>query len=211
MTSHEKALVATVLGCLMFLSAGCSSSTLVDEWSDPSYHEPPLKKILVMDISTDLAKRRIWEDAFSGELSQFGVHAMSSYRIFPGALPDTGRVIEAIQENAFDGVLVTRLLLPDTSSDYVEGSVTTLHKRRFNLRTGYYTYYEQYVQHPAYLDSQITKRRSIDLWVTGNEGTMIWSATSNTPEMRTLDAVRNAVAELVVPELARLGIINSRR
>ena len=211
MKLHEKTVVAMVLGCLMFLSGGCSSSILVDEWNDPSYHEPPLKKILVMDISTNLEKRQIWEDAFSGELSQFGVHAVSSYRIFPGALPDTSRVIEAIRENAFDGVLVTRLLIPDTSSDYVEGSITTLHKRRFNLRTGYYTYYKQYVQHPAYLDSQVTKRRSIDLWVTGNEGRMIWSATSNTPEMNTLDAVRNAVAELVVPELARLGIVNSRR
>jgi hypothetical protein len=211
MRLQEKTVVAIMVGCLMFLSGGCSSSILVDEWRDPSYNEPPLKKILVIDISTDLAKRQIWEDAFSVELSQFGVHAVSSYHIFPGVLPDTSRIVEAIQENAFDGVLVTRLLLPDTSSDYVEGSVTTLHKRRLNLRTGYYTYYEQYVQHPAHLDSQITKRRSIDLWVTGNEGRMIWNATSNTPEMRTLDAVRNAVAELVVPELARVGIINSRR
>ncbi len=211
MKPHRKTIVAAALGCLMVIAGGCSSSVLVDEWSDSSFHEPPLKKILVIAIRKDLTWRQIWEDAFSGELSQYGVQATSSYRLFPVVPPDTSQVIDAIQKNGFDGVLVTRLLLPDTSSDYVGSSVTTLHERRYNLRMGYYTYYEQYVQHPAYIDSQITKRSSIDLWVTGNGGRIIWSATSNTPEMRTLDAVRNAVAELVVPELARLGIVNSRR
>ena len=207
----EKTIMAGALGSLMVLAAGCSSSILVDEWSDPSFREPPLKRILVIDIGKDLSKRQIWEDAFSSELSQYGVHATSSYRLFPDVLPDTAQVLEAIHKNGFDGILVSRLLLPDTSSDYVDSSVTTQQVRRYNLRTGYYTYYEEYVQHPGYLESQITRRRSIEVWTTGKGGRMIWSATSNTPEMRTVEAVRNDIAGLVVDELARLAVINTRR
>ncbi len=207
----EKTIMAGALGSLMVLVAGCSSSILVDEWSDPSFREPPLKRILVIDIGKDLSKRQIWEDAFSSELSQYGVHATSSYRLFPDVLPDTAQVLEAIHKNGFDGILVSRLLLPDTSSDYVDSSVTTQQVRRYNLRTGYYTYYEEYVQHPGYLESQITRRRSIEVWTTGKGGRMIWSATSNTPEMRTVEAVRNDIAGLVVDELARLAVINTRR
>lgn len=211
MELHEKTVLAAALGCLMLLVGGCSSSVLVDEWSDTSFHAPPLKKILVIDITKDLSKRQIWEDAFTDELSESGVHATSSYRLFPGVLPDTNQVIKAIQENGFDGILVTHLLLPDTSSNYVDSSVTTQHVRRYNLRTGYYTYYEQYVQHPAYLDSQITRRRSIEVWSTGKGGRMIWSATSNTRVMRTLEAVRDNIADLVVHELLRHAIIKSGR
>lgn len=213
MKLHEKTIMvmAAALGCLMFLMESCSSSTLVDEWSDPSFHEPPLKKILVFAIRKDLSKRQIWEDAFSDELSEYGVQATSSYRLFPNLLPDTSQVIEAVQENGFDGVLVTRLLLSDTSSDYVDSSVTMQQVQRYNLRTGYYTYYEEYVQHPGYLESQIIRRRSIEVWATGKGGRMIWSATSNTPEMNTIEAVRDDIADLVVHELVRQTIIKSGR
>lgn len=209
MKLHAKPLVVTALGCLMLLIGGCSSSILVNEWSNPSFRVPPLKKILVIDITKNSSKRQIWEDAFSDEFSEYGVHATSSYRLFPDLLPDTAQVLEAIHKEGFDAILVTRVLLPDTSSDYVDSSVTIEHVRRYNLRTGYYTYYRMYVQHPGYLESQITRRRSIEVWATGKGGRLIWSATSNTPAMRTLEAVRDNIAGLVVPELTRLHIIKS--
>ena len=211
MKSYKKTIVMVLFGCLMVLIGSCSSSLLVDEWSDPSFHAPPLKKILVINITKDLSKRQIWEDAFSEELSEYGVHATSSYRLFPLMLPDTNQVVKAIRENGFDGVLVTRPLLADTSSDYVDSSVTTERLRRYNLRTGLYTYYKVYVQHPGYLESRITRRRSIEVWTTGKGGRLIWSATINTPEMRTLEAVRDNIADLVLHELVQQAVIKSGR
>ncbi len=207
MKLYETTIVAAVLLCMMFLIESCSTSILVKEWSDPSFHEPPLKKILVIAIRKDLSKRQIWEDAFADELSQNGVQATSSYRLFPESLPDTSQVIETIQENGFDGILVTRLLLADTSSDYVESSVTTQQVPRYNLRRGYDTYYKEYVRNPVYNESQIIRRRSIDLWFVRNDGRMIWSAISNTSQMNTIEAMRNDIAGLVIPELVRLEII----
>lgn len=211
MKSNKKTIVVALFGCLMVLIGGCTSSVLVDEWSDPSFHAPPLKKLLVIDVTKDLSKRHIWEDAFSDELSEDGVKATSSYRLFPLVLPDTNQVFKAIRENGFDGVLVTRPLLADTSYDYVDSSVTTERVRRYNLRTGYYTYYKVYVQHPGYLESRITRRRSIEVWTTGKGGRLIWSATSNTPEMRTIEAVRDNIGDLVVHELLRRAVVKAGR
>ncbi len=209
MKLDETTIVAVAFGCLMFLMESCSSSTLVDEWSDPSFHEPPLKKILVIAVRKDQFKRQIWEDAFASELLKYGVQATSSYRLFPDALPDTSQVIEAVHENDFDGILVTRILHSDTSFDYVDSSVTRQEVPRYNLREGYDTFYEQYVQNPGYVESQIIRRCSIDVWVVKNEGRIIWSTISNTSETNTIEAVRDDIVGLVVPELARLDIIKS--
>ncbi|MGA9294939.1 MAG: hypothetical protein WBV81_20295, partial [Ignavibacteriaceae bacterium] len=73
MKPDKNFIIAALLFCLMILMESCSSSTLVDVWNDPSYHESPLKNILVIAIRRNPVQRRIWEDAFVGDLSKHGV------------------------------------------------------------------------------------------------------------------------------------------
>jgi hypothetical protein len=211
MKLYKKFIMAAVLCCLMILIESCSSSVLVDVWSDPSYHDSPLKKILIISIRKDPVQRRIWEDAFVGELSKHGVKAISSYNLFPNSLPDTNQVVETVQEKGFDGILVTRLLHKETETHYVESYVTSEMKSRYNpFRKIYSTYYQD-VQHPGYIDSQIVNRRAIEVWVIRNRERIIWGATSNTPERNSIEAVENDIAELVIPELLRNTIIKSEK
>lgn len=209
MKLYKKFIMAALLYCLMILIESCSSSSLVDVWNDPTYHESPLKKILIIAIRIDPVQRRIWEDAFVGELSKHGIDAASSYHLFPNVLPDTNQIIQTVQEKGFDGILVTRLLLDETKSRYVKSYVTTEQVSRYNIfRKRYDTYYHD-VQHPGYVESQIIDRRAIDVWVIRNEERMIWSATSNSPERNKVEDVQNDIAELVIPELTRNAIIKS--
>jgi len=209
MKLYKKFILAAPLCCLMILIESCSSSVLVDVWNDPSYHEAPLKKMLIIAIRKDPVQRRIWEDAFVGELSKHGVKATSSYHLFPDLLPDTNQVIQTVQEKGFDGLLVTRLLLAETKTHYVEGYVTSARESRYNdFRQRYDIYYRD-IQHPGYIESQIIDRRAIDVWAIKNEERMIWSATSNSPERNSVEAVQNDIADLVIPELARNAIIKS--
>jgi hypothetical protein len=181
---------------------------LVDEWNDPSFHESPLKKILIIAIRKNPIQRRIWEDAFVGELSKKGVMSTSSYKLFPNALPDTDQVIETVQKNGFDGILVTRILQKETETHYVESYVTSESKLRYNpFRNSYSTYYRN-VEHPGYVDSSIVDRRGIEVWIIRDKERIIWGATSNTPEGNSLEAVKNNIVDLVIPELLRYGIIN---
>jgi hypothetical protein len=192
----------------MILIESCSTSVLVDEWNDPSFHESPLKKILIIAIRKNPVQRRIWEDAFVGELSKKGVMSTSSYKLFPDALPDTDQIIETVQKNGFDGILVTRILQKETETHYVESYVTSESKLRYNpFRNSYSTYYRD-VEHPGYVDSSTVDRRGIEVWVIRDKERIIWGATSNTPEGNSLETVKNNIVALVIPELSRYGIIN---
>ena len=209
MKLYKKFSLRVVLCFLMIFIESCSTSVLVDVWNDTSFHESPLKKILIIAIRKSPVQRRIWEDVFVGALSKHNVNATSSYHLFPDVLPDTNQVIQTVQEKGFDGILVTRILHKDTETHYVESYVTTEMKTRYNpFRKIYSTYFHD-VQHPGRVDSQSIERRTIEVWVIRNKERLIWGATSNTPERNSVEAVQNDIADLVIPELVRNAIIKS--
>jgi hypothetical protein len=211
MKLYRKCIVGAVVCCLAILLESCSYSVLVDEWTDPSYHESPLKKMLVIAVRKDPVRRRIWEDAFVDELSQYGVIAISSYNLFPNVLPDTNQIAETVQEKGFDGILVNRVLDKETETHYVESHVTTETKTRYNsFRNTYFTYYQD-VQHPGYVDSQIVHRGAIEIWAVKDNERIIWAATSNTPEMNSAATVQKDIANLVIHELLQKAVIKSEK
>jgi hypothetical protein len=207
MKFYLKYIIAAVLYCIMFMAEGCSTSVLVDVWNDPSFNEVPLKKILVIAVRKDPVHRRIWEDAFAGEFLRKGVKAIQSYNLFPDALPDTDQVFKAVQDNGFDGILITSPLGADTKTRYVQSYTTTELQSRYNPFKNVYSTYYRDVQHPGYVDTLIVRRRAIDVWDVRKEGRMIWGGTSNTPELNTVEDVRADIAELVITELLDDAII----
>ena len=209
MKLYKKFILPAILFCLITLIQSCSTSVLVDVWNDPSYNEPPLKKILVISISKDPVRRRIWEDAFVSEFLRQGINATPSYKLFPDAVPDTDRVYSSVQANGFDGILVITHLIPGTKTRYVESYVTSEAKSKYNPFKNIYSTYYQDVEHPAYIDSLTIKRRAINLWTTKNDGQMIWGGTSNTSELNTMEVVQNDIAKLVIAELEQDDIIKS--
>ena len=119
--------------------------------------------------------------------------------------------MKPFKKNGFDGILVSRLLLAETKTHYVEGYVTSEQTTRFNnFRKRYEPYFHD-VEHPGYVDSLIVKRSSIDVWLLRNVDRMIWSATSNSPEMNTVEAVQSDIADLVISGLTQNGIINPEK
>jgi hypothetical protein len=218
MNSLLKAFAIMVLGGLMSQMCGCATSNLVDIWHDPSFQAPPLGKMLVIAVRKDATKRRIWEDAFAGELVKHGVAATPSYSLFSDAPPDTNQVVSAVQANGFDGMLVVLRKPTETDTKYVHG-YTTYTTNEQDVRSSpyygsywqrYYTYYRE-IEHPGYIDSQTVDIRAIDVTTTGNGGRLIWSATSRTPDPRLVTDVQNGIVSLVLSELTQRGIISSKK
>jgi hypothetical protein len=211
MKKNRSFVIGGVLCCFFALMAGCASSELVDIWSDSSFQPPSLNKMLVISVIRNSAQRRMWEDAFSTELSKHGVAVTPSYRLFPDAVPDTNQVMNIVQSNNFEGVLVTRRLPPETNTQYVQGYVTNEQNMRYDRRRDRFVTYYQEIDHAGYVDSQKVDIRTIDVWATRNEGQLIWSATSNTPEPNSVQEVRPEIVKLVMTELTQHGIIASER
>jgi hypothetical protein len=211
MKKYKRLVIGGALCCFLALMAGCASSELVDKWSDPSFQGPSLKKMLVISVSRNTMQRRNWEDAFSVELTKHSVAGTPSYRLFPDAVPDTNQVMQIIQSDGFDGVLVIRRLPAETSTQYVPGYVTRETNMRYYPRTNRLMTYYAYIHHAAHVDSGKVDIRSIDVWATKNEGQMIWSATSETPEPNSVLTVRPEIVNLVISELTQQRIIASVR
>jgi hypothetical protein len=224
MNSFGKAVSATALGFLIsIMILGCASSSLVDIWHDSSFQAPPLGKLLVIAVRKDATKRHIWEDAFAGELVKRGVAATSSYTLFPDAPPDTNQIIAAVQTNGFDGFLVILRLPTERNTKFVQGYTTTERDRRNGQYSNPYydpyygSYWQRYqtsfreIDHPGYIDSQTVAIRAIDVTTTGNNGRLIWSATSRTPDPGSVTDVQSGIAGLVISELAKRRIISDRK
>jgi len=207
MERYRTLVIAGILcGALGFMD-GCTSSELVDVWSDSSFQSPPMNKILVISVGKSSVKRRIWEDAFSVELAKHAVEATPSYRLFPDAVPDTAQVIQIMKSDGFDGILVNRWLPSETKTQYLQGYVTKEQDMRYDRRSEKFVTYYRDVEHAGYIDSQKVDMRAIDVWATGNDGQMIWSATSKTPEPNSVEAARLEIIKLVMAELTKQGII----
>lgn len=199
--------IAVPLLSVLFLMQGCSTSVLVNQWNDPAFHGPALTNVLIVAIRKDPVKRRVWEDAFIGELARHGVRATQSYRFFPDAAPDSGQLDQAVAAHSFDGIIITRRLPKAVSTEVVPGYVTSEPVTRYSNRKGqFFTYYRD-VEHPGFVDTQKVANRSIDVWTAGSEGWMVWSAVSQTPEPATAEDVHRDVVGLVTADLARKGVI----
>jgi hypothetical protein len=208
---YRKSVVGWLLCCFLFVMAGCSSSQLVVIWSDPSFQTPPLNKMLVISVGKNPVQRRIWEDAYSEELTNHSVAATPSYRLFPDAVPDTDQVVKIVQSNGFDGVLVNRRLPPETKAQYVAPYVTKEKDMSTYLNNERFVTYYRDIEHAGYVDSEKVDIRAIDVWTTKNDGQLIWSATSKTEEPNSVEAVRPEIVKLVISSLAHRNIIGSGR
>jgi hypothetical protein len=206
-----KAVGVGVLSCLVGLMCACASSSLVDKWYDPGFQAPPLVKMLVIAVGKNATKRRIWEDAFAKGLAEYGVTATPSYSLFADAPPDTDQVAATVQANGFDALIVILKLPTETNAQFIQGYTSTEQDLRYSFYwQRYWTVYRE-IDHPGYIDTQTVAIRSIDVTTTGNHGRLIWSATSRTPDPRSVEDVQTGVADLVMSELAQYKFIGPRK
>jgi hypothetical protein len=168
--------------------------------------------MLVVSVSKNLEYRHIWEDAFSAEFAKHNVSATPSYSLFPDAVPDTNQVIQIVQKNVFDGILVYRRLPSETNTLYKQGFGMSEHNMVYDhYSQRFVVSYFRDINYAAYTDSEKVDIRTIDVWATKNEGQIIWSAKSKTPEPNSMQEVRPEIVKLVLSELAQHGIIASER
>ena len=211
MKSSSRMCIAFILWSIIALISGCSTSVLVNQWSDSSYRGPVLTNMLIIAVRNDPVRRRVWEDAFVGELARHGVKATQSYQLFPDAIPDSSQMAGIVAKNGFDGVIITRRLPKVVNTQYVNGYVSTESETRFSERRQQFRTYYHEVEHPGYVDTQKIANRSIDVWTTNVNSRMIWSAVSETPEPATAEAVHHDIVNLVTGDLARKGIISNAK
>jgi len=211
---RKQSLRISILACIAATGLlGCASSGLVNVWMDPQFAAPPMKKMLVIAMQPDIAKRRLWEDAFANALRQQGVTATPSYQLFAYELPDTNGIIAAVRENSYDGCIATVKLPSEIQTQDVPGYISDSLVTGYNPWTNrYYDYYER-IYTPGYTETQTVVRHKIEVWNTRGQGALVWTATSEVLDPVSSEAVnrRNSVIDGIIDDLVKKGVIPAKK
>jgi hypothetical protein len=105
------------------LLAGCATSRLLSQQSNPDYVGKSFKSVMVVAVTADEVIRRTYEDRMVALLAKRGTKGLPAY----DAVGSRGQVEEAdlrqaIARSGADGVLITRVTRVDRSSGYVPGA-----------------------------------------------------------------------------------------
>ncbi len=184
------------LALLIVLLAGCSSTKLVNLWTDPQYTGPPFKKILVIGMSERPGERRLFEEEFVRRLDmRHGVDAIPSIGLIDERSElDTERITEAIKGTGIDAVLVTRLVSEEKR------------KRDQPARTGsfddYYFRASRTIRSKDYITEHTIVKLETNVY-TAETMTLVWSgATETFNPPKSIGRTMDELAKIVVDSLA---------
>jgi hypothetical protein len=196
-----------LLIALVVALGGCASgTTLSSRWHDPYWHSGPLRNVYVIAVRKDPVRRRQWEDACVAGLKTRGVKAIPSYVEFPNAVPDTQQVVDAIQAAKYDGVVVSLRLETTQEQREVPATTSVIPETRHNPYTGmYYTVYRE-VYTPGYTETNEIRRFQTDIWSTGGDGRLVWSASASIYDPMSADVMQDLIGKKILPAAAKDGV-----
>jgi hypothetical protein len=206
----SQGIILAAITLLASIDFACTFSSLTNVWKDPEFKNPPMTNMLIVAAKKSPVNRRIWEDEIVAELSAHGVTATPSYRLFADSIPDSDQLEAVVREKKFDGVLSIRKLQTEISTNYIPPSVKSEAVTRYNERKNtYHTFYRD-VQQPGYTDTSIVVRHDVSVFTTQEGSRLVWAGTGEMIDPSSREAVRDEVVGLVIPELARQGIIPAK-
>jgi hypothetical protein len=128
--------------CLaLVLLAGCSTSRLVEQQSNPDYVGKSFKSVMVVAVTSDEMVRRTYEDRMVALLGSHGLQGIPAYSVFAkrGQVGEAD-LREAIARSGVEGVLITRVTTVDRTSGYSSGANITV-GYGYGYAGGFYGYY----------------------------------------------------------------------
>jgi len=181
--------------CAAFaLLAGCATSTLISQQSNPDYVGKSFKSVMVVAVTADDLLRRTYEDRMVALLGKRGRKGIPSYAV----VGSRGQVEEAdlrqaIAKSGAEGVLLTRVTRVDRSSGTVPGATVA-------VGVGFYGYYSTVWQTVEVAPEKITgpswtysETRLFD----AKTGALAWTGTVETRENDDLGAALTQYIDLI--------------
>jgi hypothetical protein len=196
-------IVRAVLASIALLFAACASTTLSNSWVNPEYKGPPLKKVMVVGVSSQPALRRTFEDEFVKELKAVGVQGVASYNFIPeDGQAEEARISKAVKEAGVEGVLITRFVRVDVNTQ-----VTPAYPPMWGM--GYYGGYAG--AWGGYYDPPMVSQTDTLVLETSlygvDESHLLWSGTTQTFAPSNLKQEMPGFAKVVIGALQKHKLI----
>ena len=206
-------LVLALIGSFFW---ACSSTSMSGSWSSPDY-KGQIKNVYVIGVSKKDTNRRIFEDTFSRQLSQYGVTGVSSYKDMPNTSEVNDDVIkQRMTSNGSDSVLLTKLINQRTEKVTSPAQVSGYSsgrgyggRGRYGSRGNWGSYYDRsydVTYQPATTTEFVILTVESVLYDLKTEE-MIWSAQLETVVEGDLEGMMKDFVESVTEDLKAQGLI----
>jgi len=192
-------------GMFLSLLISCSPSTqLTDIYSDEAFAGKEIKKILVLGMTTDEWKKKVYENEFRSQLLAHGVEVLMAWQELPKGEQLNKETFEKyFKDKNIDAVLVAIEGGESTDKTLYSGGGSS------HVYVGFYGFYASTASY--YFNSEFLAEEKIvhmrtNLYET-KDAKLIWSAKSQSFEPKNTGDVIKAVSNNVIGELARQGFI----
>ena len=180
-------------------SAPTTHTTVLGSWKLDNFNKK-LSNFLVISLSEEPGIRGKVESIQAERLKQAGLSAMASSDIMPPGEEISRRTVKAAMSGKdFDGVLVTHLLGVDSGAVYVPPSPDTSFESSFNSNI-------PMVVSPGRVEYRSVISLQIDLYDRVTEH-LVWSLKSQSVNADNVDAVVNALTDVVIKDLRIKNLI----
>ena len=207
--SRYQNFLAIALVCLCCSFAGAKSTKLIASWKNPHVQGGAFKKVLVIGMSANPGRRSDFEDALATSLTKPGVEVIpgNSILLRPDASPiDLNYVRLQVRDFKIDAVVVSRLVSIKDSVTYIPPDIGVPYPF-YNSFYGYYGAISPIVYSPGYLIEEKTVRIETNVYaISGSDGQLIWTGTSDTFNPKDAQKVINGVVKLVTQQLTKDGV-----
>ncbi len=190
---------------LGLLVAACTSTTVVDQWRDGDYAGPAMRKILVIGMSKEAARRRQFEDVMVSQIRALQrADALASHELLPSeSALEKEQIVEAISGREIDGVLITRLVREDQRARQVEHPGVGPTSRNYY---GYYSNAYNRIRSPGYVFHDTVVTLQTNLYLASTEQ-LVWAGTTESFEPESATQIIDELAPMLVKTLAKEELI----
>src|SRR3954470_10989089 len=186
------------LGILMLaVLAGCATSRLVTQQSNPDYVGKSFKTVIVLGVTTDEIVRRTFEDRVAALLDKRGAKGIPGYSLGSRGQVEEADLRQIIARSGAEGVLITRVTRVDRESGTVPGAT---------VGVGLYGYYGGVWQTVTTAPQQISgpswtlsETRLFD----ARTGALAWTGIVDTRENDDLGAAMTQYVNIIFDAMVR--------
>jgi len=197
---------------LLTLVAGCQSTSIQSAWYDTNFRGGPMRKIVVVGSVDSISDGRVFEDIFAEKLRAAGVEGVVGYTV----IADEARAGEApfgaaVAKTGAQGLLLVRLLRVDTrtqvSTTMVSGGMGWGWGGGWGGGWGSpFGPTMVPVQQVSQYDLATVESKLFDV----QTKQLVWAATTTTFNPTSVARETPGFADVIIGQLARRGIIQSK-
>jgi len=202
-----RAVLVVLAFALAVGSAGCATTRIVHQWSNPDYAAPGFKKILVIGVSMEPSIRRTFEDEFVARLKAVGVDAVPSYRYIreDGQVAEA-RLQEAVRQANADAALTTRLVRVEKKARVDPGMYYPAALLGVGFYPGYSAAWLGYYDPPRVYQYDVYISETSLYDTVRNQ--MVWTGTMQTTEPRDIDKEIRRYVHAVIEALQSRRLVD---